>query len=236
MDFALVFDLWGDYAHYRKVYTTTSPITYPFPPRPTLVGIVAAIIGLEQTDYPIKFVPSKLDVALQLMAPVKTTKITTKLVNPKSATPMMNRFTDHMLIPFEFVKDPKYRIFLRFSDQTVAKIMEDLLKDHQSFYNPALGLSELLADFQWIGKYTTKKIEGKKELSTINTVSPTEDIKIRPRPQDHYLIERVPRHLSVERVATDYYDVIGEINGQPLEGECPSYWRIEDLDTNLLFL
>jgi CRISPR-associated protein Cas5h len=47
VDKVLVFDIWSDYAHFRRGYTTTSPLTYPFPTRTALTGIVAAILGLE---------------------------------------------------------------------------------------------------------------------------------------------------------------------------------------------
>ncbi|MFB3896899.1 MAG: CRISPR-associated protein Cas5, partial [bacterium] len=28
----LVFDIWGDLGHFRKFYTTTSPLSFSFPP------------------------------------------------------------------------------------------------------------------------------------------------------------------------------------------------------------
>ncbi|WP_231717005.1 CRISPR-associated protein Cas5 [Desulfosarcina ovata] len=48
----LAFKLWGDYGHFRKYYTTTSPLTFEFPPPTSVVGIVSAIIGLDKEQYP----------------------------------------------------------------------------------------------------------------------------------------------------------------------------------------
>lgn len=48
MDKMLVFDVWGDYAHFRRFYTTTSPLSFPIPPRTALCGLIGAIIGLEK--------------------------------------------------------------------------------------------------------------------------------------------------------------------------------------------
>jgi len=47
----LVFDLFGDFAHFRKYYTTTSPLTFSFPPPPTIAGILGAIYGASKEEY-----------------------------------------------------------------------------------------------------------------------------------------------------------------------------------------
>ena len=41
----LVFDIWADYGHFRKFYTTTSPLTFSFPAPSTIAGILGAIYG-----------------------------------------------------------------------------------------------------------------------------------------------------------------------------------------------
>ena len=47
----IVFDVWGDYAHFRKNYSTSSPLTYSFPPRTALSGLIGAIAGLDKSNY-----------------------------------------------------------------------------------------------------------------------------------------------------------------------------------------
>ena len=51
MEKVLVFDLTGPQAHFRKYYTNTSALTYGFPPRTVLTGIVAAVLGWEKDTY-----------------------------------------------------------------------------------------------------------------------------------------------------------------------------------------
>ena len=41
----LVFDIWADIGHFRKYYTTSSPLTFSFPSPPTIAGMLGAIIG-----------------------------------------------------------------------------------------------------------------------------------------------------------------------------------------------
>ena len=46
----LVFEVYGKYAHFKKPYTTTSPLTYSIPSRTALTGIIGAIIGIEKNE------------------------------------------------------------------------------------------------------------------------------------------------------------------------------------------
>lgn len=47
----LVFDIWGDYGHFSRFYTTTSPLTFSFPPPPTIARILGAIYGAGKNEY-----------------------------------------------------------------------------------------------------------------------------------------------------------------------------------------
>ena len=42
----LVFDIEGDMALFRKPYTTTSMVSYPFPPPTAVAGMLGAIVGI----------------------------------------------------------------------------------------------------------------------------------------------------------------------------------------------
>jgi CRISPR-associated protein Cas5h len=47
----IVFDIWGDYGHFKKFHTTASPLTFSFPPPTAVIGIVAAILGIDKENY-----------------------------------------------------------------------------------------------------------------------------------------------------------------------------------------
>ena len=42
----LIFDLEGPFAHFRKYYTNSSSLTYLFPPRTVIIGLIAGLLGL----------------------------------------------------------------------------------------------------------------------------------------------------------------------------------------------
>ena len=44
----LIFDIRGEYGHFRKYNTTTSPLTYSIPTRTAIAGILGAILGMER--------------------------------------------------------------------------------------------------------------------------------------------------------------------------------------------
>lgn len=48
----LIFDLSGPFAHYKRIFATTTALTYPLPPKASLYGLVAAILGLEKRVIP----------------------------------------------------------------------------------------------------------------------------------------------------------------------------------------
>jgi CRISPR-associated protein Cas5h len=67
----LTFDLYGDFAHFRKYFTTTSPLTFSFPPPPTISGILGAIYGTPKNENQEVFGYENCKIALQIQKPVK---------------------------------------------------------------------------------------------------------------------------------------------------------------------
>jgi len=67
----LTFDLYGDFAHFRKYFTTTSPLTFSFPPPPTISGILGTIYGTPKNENQEVFGYENCKIALQIQKPVK---------------------------------------------------------------------------------------------------------------------------------------------------------------------
>jgi CRISPR-associated protein Cas5h len=107
----IVLDVWGDYAHFRKIYTTSSPLTYSFPPRTALSGLIGAIVGLDKEDYFRHFLRKDAKIGCKILKPIKKVRIGENLINTKSAI-QMHLIKNRNQIRVEFVKDPSYRIYL----------------------------------------------------------------------------------------------------------------------------
>ena len=83
----LAFDVWGDYAHFKKRYATSSPLTHSIPSKPTILGLIAAILGFRRNEYQSKFKEYDSKIALQILNPIKKTRISINQIDedPKSA-------------------------------------------------------------------------------------------------------------------------------------------------------
>jgi CRISPR-associated protein Cas5h len=226
MDKALVFDVWGDYAHFRRFYSTTSPLSFPVPPRTALCGLIGAMIGLdkEDNDYLKYFSLESAHIALRLLNPIKKTIIAENLIDTKTAHgPGMNLISNRTQIRFEFLKDQRYRIYFHCSPQeeNLYQKLKSNLHQHKTKYTPCLGLSENIANFKFEGEFEIKYFSPSNHYIPINTLIPLQktasDNGISFESEGEYFSIRVPVELSTERIVTKYSDIVFDRNGRPIK-------------------
>jgi CRISPR-associated protein Cas5h len=242
----LIFDVWGYYAHFRRFYTTTSPLTFPIPPRTALCGLIAAIIGKEKEDneYLKYFTLDKASIGLRLLKPVKTVMITENLIHTKNVKGLgMNLITERTQINFEFLKDPRYRIYFHHTDSDIYQQLKENLISHKSVYTPCLGLSENIANFVFVDEVRVKFVTNEGYV-LINSVLPTEKIAeeqgINFDVEGEYFSIRVPIELNLDRVVTKYSDIFFERTGKPVEAKltslCGSINYRDGSNENIVFI
>ena len=167
---ALSFTLRGDYGHFKKYYTTTSPLTFEFPPPPTVIGIVSAMIGLDKGDYLGRFPEDSWKIAVCLSKPVKKVRWTVNLVDTKQH---FWRIKNRTQIRTEYLKDPEFRIYFYHVDTALYGQLKEKLANHHTVYSVSLGLSELLGDFSYEGECTLTECHesGFQEIRSVVPVS-----------------------------------------------------------------
>ena len=79
----IAFDIWGDYGYFRRGYTSTSTITYPFPSRTTIAGLISGILGLEKDSYHDIFSENNSKLGLRILNPIKKININLNYINTK---------------------------------------------------------------------------------------------------------------------------------------------------------
>lgn len=227
----LVFDIWGDFAHFKRIETTTSPLTYPFPMGTALSGLVAAIIGLERDSYYEIFSHQNLLFGVRILNPIRKTRINLSFINTKYGTTLLEVVRTgnppHTLIPLELIKDPKYRIYLQFNP-SLTNLQEKLkkcLEEHETFYTPYLGISELIANFEFVGEFDGEYIEAKKE-EEIHSVLKIESVGIVPEEGKRYGRETIPLYMDTDRKVIEYGEVVYEMNGQPIRINEGSFYNV----------
>ncbi len=212
---ALVFDIFSTYAHFRKNYTTTSPLSFSIPPFSALRGIIAAILGLKSNEYPELLSPSNLKIGVSILNPISKIRIMTNYINTTNTVVPLKKGSEQprIQVRIEYIKNPRYRIYFTASDESLYERLKSHLKNHYMVYTPYLGIANCIANYHFIGEfsYTEKKINGDTELHSVIPKSIIKTIKIIPGAR--YLLERVPYYLDSSRKPENFVDVLFNAEG-----------------------
>lgn len=220
---AIVFDLWGDYAHFRNIETTTSPLTYFIPTGTALSGIISAIIGLNRDSYYDLFSPKNTRLAVRIINPLRKARINISMVDTSRGL-NLREIGEHprTLIPFEFVKNPRYRVYVQTADEGIKVKLQEFLSKHLSYYTPSLGTANLIANFGYVGEYNVHKTSEE----TIHSVVRKDRGRLLIEENKRYCLERIPIYMNKERVVQEFADVIYEVDGKPVKMTGVESYRI----------
>jgi CRISPR-associated protein Cas5h len=228
---AIVFDIWGDYAHFRKIETTTSPLTYFIPTGTALAGMISAMIGLNRDSYYDLFSPENTRLAIRIINPLRKTRINISLMDTSRGFCLRDIGKNpRTLVPCEFVKNPKYRIYLQTTNENIRVKFGDFLRKHLSFYTPSLGTANLIANFAYVNEYDVFKTD--EEI--VQSVVRKDRGRLFIEENKRYGLERIPVYMNQERVVQDYADVIYEVDGKPVKMSDTASYKIGS--DNVVFL
>jgi len=235
----LAFDIYGDFGHFKKFYTTSSPLTFSFPPPPTVRGMLGAIVGADKTEYLDIFSHKSCRIAIRILSPVKKVRMGVNHINTKGnywVPVKKGKHEARTQIRTEFLKDPAYRIYVSHNDESVFSKLVDHVKEHKTVYTLSLGLSELLADFKYVGLWeVTEGHSAEGEIATVIPMSAIEDYGIRFEEGKRYLKERVSVDMNQQRVVERYEDVLFEAQGKPIYARTKVYWEVENGERIVFF-
>lgn len=232
----LAFDIWGDYGYFRRGYTTTSTISYPFPSRTTISGLISAILGLERDSYYDIFDEDNSKIGIGILNPIKKVNINLNYLNTKSNNGFRlayNNDSKRVRVSAQFLKNPKYRIYVSLTDKKLMESLFTLLNEHKSIYTPYLGISECLANFELVGNdfFNIKKQYANK--IDINSVVLKNDSILIERNKQYGLI-RSPGFINSERIVTKFIDYYYEKRGDSIKLSDAYYYPIGE-DNVILF-
>lgn len=217
----LAFDIWGDYGHFRKFYTTTSPLTFSLPAPSTVAGILGAIYGTDKSKntHLDTFGYHRCKIALRIINPTKKIRLGLNLLETKGSNlrlPMSAKSAPRTQIRTEFLKDPHFRVYLMHNDSDVFKRLSDSLREHKSVFTVSLGLSELLADFAYIDTFEAEPITSAEPCEIVTAFTSDKLIRgsLQIEPQKRYFKEKLPLEMTTSRVVKRYDDVVFEPDGK----------------------
>lgn len=234
----IVFDIFSDFAHFKRPYTTTSPVTFPIPSKPTLYGMVAAVIGLDKTDYLHHFYNRGVSAAVRILNPIHKVYIAENFINTKDG---MAKFKTHTRIKIEFLKNAAYRVYFSHPDEAVARPLHENLEAHKSHYTFSMGLSECIGNYRFVGRFDSAAGENPTGGHVpIHSVLPTtalvenDESVIQFEPGKEIFRVSLTAEMNPEREITRMTDIVFERNGQPVRAKVRGYEEIEALKENIL--
>jgi CRISPR-associated protein Cas5h len=221
VDQILVFDLWGQYGHYKKIFATTSALTYPIPVKTSLYGMFGAMMGLEKKDnaYLKYFQPGQCKVGIQIMAPLTFQQIN---INLRAVFGAMKPTDNRKPTMMEFVYRPRYRIFVTHTDGNIFADLQHCVQDRAVIFTPTLGLANLLANFEYVGTFPLQTVSSDEALP-IQTVFPRRQLIQIDHSQAFSAmgnrimeVSQYAMEMDTERNVTDRDDIILDQHGQPI--------------------
>lgn len=230
----LVLKWWGAMAHFRKFYTNSSSLSYAFPPRTVIMGMLSGIVGYERDSYYDRFDPEDFHCAVELVAPVRKISQTVNYIFAKSAKDL-NRSSGPTQIPLEIILSRHskahgysrvcYRLFIRHRDLSIMREWQHRAQTGSFYYPPCFGLSEFSSQLEyeaWIdGEKISELPSGTQtEIHSVCSMSGVEPkgLELDLWGTRQYLKERMPRHFSGNRQLKETEQYIFEQNGKSIAG------------------
>jgi CRISPR-associated protein Cas5h len=253
----IVFDVWGDYGHFKKIYTTTSPLSYDFPPKTAIYGMLGAFLGIDKDDY-LKYInKNTTKLALKIVNPIQKTNFALNLVDTKRDKVKkcnvaitekdkvkiynLNLIPNRTQIRFEMLKNPKYRLYVHLTDKELHSKLKELLEQHKTVYTISLGLSELIANFEYVGEFEVEKKthNADSEYTTIDSVIRRDNLinnKVELKMDREYLFSKIPNEMDENRITTEYVDIFYERGGNPINCKVKEYYHVPEIKENIAFI
>lgn len=241
----LIFDLIGKMAHFRKYYTNSSSLSYYFPPRTTINGLIAGIIGLKRDSYYELFSKEKAFVSIVIKSKLRKIFQVVNYVWAENISQLNLSKGQHTQIPVEIVLPLdfndfiKYRVFFHHTDYDFLYQIYEKVKNNKVVYPPYLGITEFLAKIEYVDfiepiieKMATVKINS---VLNLDYLSEAELIKSE---QKLYVKERMPYDFNSNRVLSEEpKDFIIELNNNIIEFNSKKEIEVLKLkEDNILFM
>lgn len=219
----LVFKARGIYAHFRKIYTNSSSLSYFFPPPTTVAGMTAAMLGRDRDSYYLEFGRDRFKVGIRIVKPLRKMTHTLNYIMAKSRGGLTDRKTPTQ-IPFEILtgcqRDVEYCIYLHHDNSSVLSELSERIKEGRFAYPPYLGAAPFNCyitggDIHEV--QTGNSDSGVSIHSLINVQYVVEDsIRITPN-LTRLMKDIVPLYFNEDRVAQETAGVIFDEKCAPID-------------------
>lgn len=210
-DECVVFDVRGDWGHFKRVDGNLVKETYRIPPRTTVAGLVAAVLGIDRDGYYDLFARGRSAVAVEPTTQLRTVNVPVNAMSTANSSEGLQKvnsrgggptvaFTDpsynRQQHNYEVLVDPAYRIYLWLEDGDRLDDLDERLASGRSHYTPTLGLSEYLASVERVGRFDVAPVADDGPVE-VDSAVPDGPSRAAVSPDATYRMERSPGYMSL---------------------------------------
>jgi len=227
----VIFDVQADLAQFKKPFTTMSPQTFGFPTGTALVGMIAAIVGLDKTEYWKYFPKDSYTLGVGVKKPVKKVVIPMNTLKT-TLSKHFSRFDEHKRTTMEFIKDAEFRIWLSWEEKERFQQLVEYLKNHQTYYTLSLGLAWNLANYSYVGNFEGEKKIGRGELLEFQSVIRKDFVEEIDFEGRKIFTNRIPVRMKSDnsREVEQYSEYLFESDGNRICARVKEYIELQNGD------
>ena len=203
----LAFQIYGKFAHFRRFYTTTSPLTFSIPPFTVIRWIIAAILWKEKDSYNEEF--SKILLWVEINFDTSNKKMFgLNLTNTKT-------WWGYIQVKQETLINPKYTIYVADTHFQEYQKLKNLLEKGYFEYTPYLGIAQFLANINYLWEFEAKKENlSNTEIDSIIPIEKTNNWEnIELVENQFFEIEKVPYSMDNNRNMLELKEFVFDVNG-----------------------
>lgn len=225
----LAFTLSGPMGHFRKPYSTTSALTYPFPPPTTLIGTIAGLLGYPRDTYYEELTSETLWLAVRMLTPVRIQTLTVNYLFTKGGMLYDKGRGTQIPMGWVFPAPParriRYRIYVSSPDPGLWERLVEIFRRRTFHWPPYLGITEALAWVEpdvWVGEVAYQTSE--EAVSVVTPMIRDPRIAIHLEAQKvRLLLDRFPLDLrsTPYRNPRETVDILYEERGKPFRVQLP---------------
>ncbi len=208
---AICFRIWGRTAHFLRAEAGVSALSYPIPTRTVLLGIIGAVLGLKKDTPQLMLEPAQI--AVSGKAPLTHWHKAKLRKDPPTALSYIIKGTQKQnintkpeqatLILQEWLINPCYDVWTILPEPFHSEL-ELRLKERRWHFQPSLGLSEMLAEIEYVAQEPAQKLEPAvyPVSSVINQESAVVELKYLYDEMLSIQLLRMPRTVTPDRIFT----------------------------------
>lgn len=249
----IVFDIIGSMAHFRKFYTNSSSLSYAFPPRTAVAGMIAAILGYERDSYYELLDKEHCGITVSVRTGIRHVMQTVNYVRTKALREVNGSFGPTQ-VPLDIVMPSKneavlqYRIYFCHEDTHIMDKVQDLLGSGRTVFPLYMGITEFIASGRYVAHIDNDAIQEvtpgiEVDLATVCNIEAIADGGLNFKADDghilQYIKERMPIDFGSQRQLKAFGCYIFEKNHQWIRAKLnvPCYHiKYCGIEENIIFM